>query len=151
MKAHRSLQNVVLEARGPVGMDRREPSAGRVRAKLARAILIPFLALVSLSAVAAASPGYGIEGHVRVSTHQAAGSSAMPAQVVAARSSCTLGGSPWMYAIANGRPWMYAVINGRPWMYAKVVNGGRWMYAKTNGRPGCTLPERIMRHGAVSA
>jgi hypothetical protein len=74
MKAHRSLRNVVL---------------------------LPFLALVTLSAAAAASPGLGIGSHVQLGAHQAAGR--------------WMHAGPWMYGKAINRgPWMYAVINGRP-------------------------------------
>jgi hypothetical protein len=85
MKAHRPLRNVVLP---------------------------PFLALVTLTAVAAASPGHGIGSHVRVGAHQAAGRSA-----------------PWIHA----GPWMYSkVISDGPWMYGKVISDGPWMYAVIN-------------------
>ena len=85
MKAHRSLRNVVL------------PS---------------FLALVTLTAVAAASPGHGIGSHVQSGAHQAASRSA-----------------PLMY----GGPWMYGMVTHRgPWMYGMVTNRGPWMYAVMN-------------------
>jgi hypothetical protein len=74
MKANRSLRNVVF---------------------------FPFLALVTLSAVAAASPGHGIGSYVRLGAHQAA-------------SRWSYAG-PWMYGKAINRgPWMYAVIDRRP-------------------------------------
>jgi hypothetical protein len=159
MKAHRSLRNVVLIARGSVSVDRREPSARRVRAQLARAILFPSLALVGLSAVAAAWPGPGIDSHGRVSTRQAAGSSALRAHDVAARP-CPAGGTRWMHAKVNASPWMYAKVNASPWMYAKVnaspwmyakVNVSPWMYAAINGRPVCTRPGQVTRPGPLTA
>jgi hypothetical protein len=96
MKAHGSLRNVVL---------------------------FPFLALVTLSAVAAASPGHGIGSHVQRAAHQAAGM--------------------WRY---DG-PWMY----GRPWMYGKAINRGPWMYAVIDRRPGCDHAGQVARHGPLSA
>jgi hypothetical protein len=159
MKAHRSLRNVVLRARESVGVDRREPSARRVRAQLAGAIVLPSLALVGLSAVAAAWPAPGIDSHVRVSTSQAASSAALRAHDVAARP-CPAGatrwmdakfnGSPWMYAKVNASPWMYAKVNASPWMYAKV-NASPWMYAVIKGRPGCTRHGQVTRHGPLFA
>ncbi len=65
MKAHRSLQNVVLRTRGSASGARHEPSAGRPRAQLVRAILVPSLAIFGLTAVAAAAPGHSIRSHVQ--------------------------------------------------------------------------------------
>ena len=140
MKAHRSLQNVVLRTRGSASGARHEPSAGRHRAQSARAILVPSLALFGLTAVVAASPGHSIRSHVQASQLRAGANSVLRAHGVAA-TSCKAGGGPWMYAeVVNSGPWMY----GRPWMYAKVVNSGPWMYAVMNGRPGCTRPSQFI-------
>src|SRR5262249_26949217 len=94
MKAHRSLRNVVL---------------------------LPSLALVTFSAVAAAPPGHGIGSNVRIGPHHAAGRYALRAHDVAARSR-TLSSRPWMYVTITSRPWMYGPWMYGPWMY------GRWMY-----------------------
>ena len=140
MKAHRSLQNVVLRTRGSASGARHEPSAGRPRAQLLRAILVPSLALFGLIAVAAAPPGHSIRSHVQASQLRAGANSVLRAHGVAA-TSCKAGGGPWMYAeVVNSGPWMY----WRPWMYAKVVNSGPWMYAVMNGRPGCTRPSQFI-------
>ena len=170
MKAHRSLRNVVLRTRGSVVVDHHESSAGRDRARLARAILVPALlsvtlSAVSLSALAAASPGQGIRSHVLASAHHASARSVLRAHYVAA-TSCTAGAGPWMYATINRGPWMYATINrgpwmyatinrgpwmyGRPWMYAKV-NGSPWTYAVISGGPGCTRAGQFARPCPVSA
>jgi hypothetical protein len=85
MKAHRSLQNVVLPTRGS---------------------LLRSLALITLSAAAAASPGHGIGSHLRVSVHHAAGRSVVRAHDVAVRTQAAPGG-PWMYATFKEGPWMY--------------------------------------------
>ena len=85
MKAHRSLRNVVLPTRGS---------------------LLRSLALVTLSAAAAASPGHGIGSHLQVSVHHAAGRSVVRAHDVA-----------WRTQPARGGPWMYATVNDGPWMY----------------------------------
>jgi len=140
MKAHRSLQNVVLRTRGSASGARHEPSAGRPRAQLLRAILVPSLALFGLIAVAAGPPGHSIRSHVQASQLRAGANSVLRAHGVAA-TSCKAGDGPWMYAeVVNSGPWMY----GRPWMYAKVVNSGPWMYAVMNGRPGCTRPSQFI-------
>jgi len=161
MKAHRSLRNAVPGIRGSVANVRREPSARRSRAQVARTILIPVLALFSFSAVAAASPVLGIRSHVWASTDHASGQSVLRAHDVAVRS-CAAGGDPWMYARVSGGamvsggpwmygkvsggPWMYAAANGGPWMYA-AANGGPWMYAVINGRSGCTRAGQFLRNG----
>ena len=147
MKAHRSLQNVVLRSRGSASGARHEPSAGRPRAQLVRAILVPSLALFGLTAVAAAPPGHSIRSHVQASQLRARANSVLRARDVAA-TPCKAGGGPWMYAkVVNSGPWMY----GRPWMYAKVVNGGPWMYAVMNGRPACTRPSQLRRQDFQSS
>ncbi len=154
MKAHRSsLQNVVMRSRGSASGARHEPSAGRPRAQLMRAILVPSLALFGLTAVAAAPPGHSIRSHVQASQLRTGAGSVLRAHDVAAMP-CKAGGGPWMYAkVVNSgqwmywRPWMY----GRPWMYAKVVNGGPWMYAVMNERPACTRPSQLRRQGFQSS
>ena|SRR5260221_8600185 len=133
MKAHRSLQNVILRNRGSASGARHEPSAGRHRAQLVRAILVPSLASFGLTAVAAAPPGHSFRSHVQASQLRAGANSVLRAHDVAATSR-KAGGGPWMYAKAvNSGPWMY----GRPWMYAKVVNSGHADPRRVrDGRPG---------------
>src|SRR5260221_12467180 len=115
MKAHRSLQNVVLRTRGSASGARHEPSARRPRAQLVRAFLVPSLVFFGLTAVAAAPPGHSIRSHVQASQLRAGANSVLRARDLAATPSKP-GGAPWTYARAvNSGPWRY----GRPWMNAK--------------------------------
>jgi hypothetical protein len=117
MKTHRPSRYVILRTGGSVRSARRALSARKVRARATNGILAPALMLVSLGAGAAASPGHGIDNHVRASAHQPVHSLAHRARAGSARP-CRIDSRLWVYAAIEKMPWMYAGINKMPWMYA---------------------------------
>jgi hypothetical protein len=119
MHTRRSLRNVITRPGGSVPSARCAPSPGTARAQLTRRMAVPALVLVSVGAIAAASPA-------------AAQAAPTQHQAKSARACATKHQRPWMYANSAGRPWMYAAPAGRPWMYAAPA-GRPWMYAKVNG------------------
>ena len=106
MHTHRSLRNVITRPNGSVPSARRAPSPGAARAQLTRRMAVPALVLISVGAIAPASP--------------AAAHFAPAQQAKSARACATKHQRPWMYAAPAGRPWMYTAPAGRPWMYAKT-------------------------------
>ncbi|MGN6795823.1 MAG: hypothetical protein ACTHJW_25820 [Streptosporangiaceae bacterium] len=96
METQRKLRSVVKRVRGTTSWT-----------QLARKLVVPALALVSLGATAAASPATGAH-------HQTAGRAAHQA----AASLCAHTKMPWMYSPTNHLPWMYSPTNHLPWMYA---------------------------------
>jgi hypothetical protein len=145
MRTYRSLWHVILRTGRSAGNARREPSAGTVRARATRGILVPALVLGSLGATAAASPGDGSTSHVYASAYQPAALSAGADSM----SSCTTVTSPWMYSpwmYSPHSPWMYSPYS--PWMYSP------WMYALRTPSGGTTelraAPVRAERRVATS-
>lgn len=91
MRTHRSLWHVIMRAGGSVGGAHRKPSAGAVRTRVVRGILVLGLVLGGLSAAALALPGHGSAGAAHVSSHRPAANLTGVAASNAARS------RPWIF------------------------------------------------------
>jgi hypothetical protein len=123
MKNHKSLLHVITRASGSAGGDRHEAPAGTGRSRATPWIIAPAIALGSLGAVAAASPGHAIGSDIHASAHQPADTTAQRPHADSTKS-CTTD-NPWMYGPLRD-PWMYAPFRN-PWMYQPVHNP--WMYS----------------------
>jgi len=149
METLRPLRHVVRPTSGPAGSARREAWTGALRSQAVHGIAIPALALLSLGATAAASPGHTVSGPVHASAYQLASRLTLQAPARSVRA-CVTAHRPWTHVARGSRPltytparipWMFTATIDRPWIYtpARIP----WMFTVTSTyRPRTYAPAR---------